>query len=290
MRRHTGRAAAAGYLAAALLFLAAAPAAAQRGITMCSGQEVPEGYVVVGADRVQQCPGFWGGPINSYTITQPGDTVTVCSAQVPQLPGYVVTARSRMQQCPGYWGGPANTATYQRVSGGHRGDPRPHAPPALARLAEPERFLARQLALAEDWLSLEAPTHQVWTAPLRTGEAVYTRLELDPGERYTLVAVCDRECGDLDLRVVEAGSRVVAEDADPDAEPFIRLPPATAARWEVGVTMRQCAAARCRFSLAIHHTPTETDTRPRRPSVPPGSRRPHPAEPGAPRVVPPASP
>ncbi|HET6763292.1 MAG TPA: hypothetical protein VFH27_06460, partial [Longimicrobiaceae bacterium] len=281
-------------LALAAALPARAPAqphnAAREPIVMCTGQAVPEGYVVIATGRGQQCPRFYDGyGPNTYTVVLPQETVTVCSALNRPLDGYLVTARGRAQECPGFYDGYGpNTTTYQRAGRGRwgrGGPPRDEpgdAPADLAPLEPGDRSLLHRLRAAEARMQVDEPTHRTWTGTLRQGATATARLDLQPGESYAVLAACDRDCNDADLRVdvpSDAGNRVLAQDVGPEPVATVRVPSTAPPRLVVTVTMAQCAADECGFAVAVHRAPAPV-------AAPvPGSPRP-----GAPRPVPPTTP
>jgi hypothetical protein len=291
LRSHTSHAVLSAVASIAVLLPAVVLPASAQGqrrdpdptpIVMCAGQPIPDEYVVVATARSRECPRFYESIANNtFTVVRPRETVTVCSRLTSGIPGYVVTGRARARECPGYVeSNEPNITTYQRVARGRwgRDDAPRDEPVALAPLDGAERALMRQLRAAEQRMQLGDPTHQVWTDALAQGHSTSTRLEVQPGEGYAVTVVCDRDCGDVDVRVVSpsaGGDRVLADDRGPEPVGGVRIFPASAEPLEVYVTMQQCAAASCRFAVSVHRAPT---------TVPVQQR------PNAPRPVPPTAP
>lgn len=85
----------------------------------------------------------------------------------------------------------------------------------------------------------------------RGGEVVLDA-NLRAGERYTVVAVCDGECVDLDLRIHAPGSdEVLDEDVSTDAVPILTFTAAVTGPHPVTVIMSDCRVERCYFGLKV---------------------------------------
>lgn len=262
-------------VAAALLLCGAAltPAdvRAQDDIMVCAGQPVPAGYAVVRAFRGDQCPNYYQGTHNMLSIRVPGDTVTVCAELTPPLAGYVVTGRFRSDACPNYYGASLNGARFRRVPDAAP-QPQELPPPGhdrdgvqmLEGLDEYGRYVQRQLREVEARLRLSQATHLPWAgaAPLNGHHRL--RLRREAGEPLTLVAVCDQDCGDMNLRVVDGGY-LLAEDADGGDHATVEVSPARNARLTVDVGMESCSSSPCHFMVGVYETPRPGAIPPRRP-------------------------
>lgn len=239
-----------------------APLPAQPDVQMCTEQPVPPGYVVVGTASRGGCPIRFGEAYNSLTIRLPGDTVTVCSELSRLTEGYVVTRRGNHSACPIVFGAAYNTATYQRVG------PASAGPEGEAIAFEPmnpyDRTAFRRMSEVASRLRLAAPTHHPWLARTEHGTTVSTRLDLDGGARYTLLAVCDEDCRDIDLRVLDNGSRL-GEDANDADYAAVELSPARNTRVTVEVAMGDCRSSPCHFVVGVYETPRAVAVPPRRP-------------------------
>lgn len=268
-----------GAAAAALVLALATPGAAhaQQDIVICTGQQVPPGYAVVAADRRDQCPNYYQGTHNALTIRLPGDTVTVCSAFTGDLQGYVVTGRTRSQACPNYYG-PLNSATYQRLP---NTAPPPQAPPGadggedvMEALDEYGRHVQRRMRAMEARFRLTETTHVPWTGAGPQGSVRRLRFHRQAGEPLTLVAACDQDCTEIQLRVLSPSGAVVATgEAGTESSVWLGAPQAVG-MWTVEATVRVCRAEFCRFAAGIYQTSADS------PPVP--GRRPPPLRPTRP--------
>lgn len=249
-----------------MLLLAAALAcprgAAAQPVQMCSNQSVPTGYVVTATTSRSECPGYYSSGYNSLTVRVPGDSVTVCTSLTQLWPGYVITSQASRSECPGYYSSGFNAATWRRV-----GEP-PAAPVAtagaFAAMDPYDRSTFRRMNEMETWLRLDTPTHHPWLYKTAHGTTARTALAVEGGQRYTLVAVCDDDCADMDVRVLDGGY-LLAEDAGTDAHATLQLAPARSGQLTVEVVMASCAQSPCHFVIGVYQTPRPTAVPPRRP-------------------------
>jgi hypothetical protein len=236
--------------------------AAQPDVQMCTEQPVPPGYVVVGTASRGDCRSTFGATYNSVTIRLPGDTVTVCSLLTRLTEGYVVTRRGNHGACPSTFGEPYNTTTYQRVGPVAGGAGREVV--AFEPMNPYDRTVFRRMGERARQLRLASPTHHPWLARTADGTAVSTRLDLDGGSRYTLLAVCDEDCGDVDLRVTDNGY-LLGEDTNDEDYAAVELSPARNVRVTVEVEMGECRSSPCHFLVGVYETPRAGAVPPRRP-------------------------
>jgi hypothetical protein len=252
--------------------------AASQTVEMCYDQAVPAGYVVTAISQRPDCPAYYSRTYNSITVAVPGETVTVCSSLSTLGQGYVMTARGQSPACPGYYTSTSNTITYQRVGGAPA--PEPAAPTAgLALLDQYQRSVGTRMMDMEEWLGLRTPTHQPWFSSANQDATQTTTLQVTGGARYTVLAVCDDDCTDLNLRVLDRGY-VVAQDIQPEAYARLELAPANDATFTLEARMAACDSAPCRYSVAVYETPSAAmapaGRPPRRERMTPSPARPTP--------------
>lgn len=81
---------------------------------------------------------------------------------------------------------------------------------------------------------------------------VRLELTLRAGRRYRIVAACDPECDDLDLRALAAdGEAVLDEDVEADARPLLSFVADATGPHLLSVTMAGCRAAFCAFGVRV---------------------------------------
>jgi hypothetical protein len=87
---------------------------------------------------------------------------------------------------------------------------------------------------------------------LEAGASVGLELTLQAGAAYVVVGVCDADCTDLDLAVLDASGNVLAEDELTDDVPVLEFngPPTGVAM--LLVTMHQCSVEPCGFAYKVY--------------------------------------
>lgn len=249
-------------------------AAAQENISICSNQSVPPDYVVVATLSRPSCPGYNSTGYNSLTIRLPGDTVSVCSALSTLTLGWVVTSQLSRPSCPGYNSTGWNSVTYRRLA---TAGPAPVASRgALTLLDEYDRGVYGALREMEDRLEVGVPTHTPWFSSAANGTTTRAEIQVTAGGRYTLVAVCDRDCADMDMRVLD-GTYVVAQDVGTARHATLEITPARTGRLTVEAIVYQCSQNPCHFAVAAYESRSATIPPPR-PRTPRPTPRPRPRE------------
>jgi hypothetical protein len=246
-------------------------------VTVCSAYTpgLP-GYVVVAAGDGEQCPDYYRPGPNQLTLQLPGDTVSVCSAYTTRLDGYVVTAQNDREECPGYYQPGANSATYRRLPQPYAAAPQP-VPQSTEAGVLPwldvySRYVMRRLRVAEGRLRLEEPTHQPWTGVMAPGGIASRGVEMQPGVRLTLVAVCDQDCAAVTLRVIDPAG-VVAAVSEASTQPVVHLAPVVGGEWTLEASVRTCAVQTCRFAVGVYEASTGSAVSPGRPTPRPRPER-----------------
>jgi hypothetical protein len=87
---------------------------------------------------------------------------------------------------------------------------------------------------------------------LPRGGSVVLEANLRAGARYTVVAVCDADCVDLDLRAHAPGhDEVLDEDVSTDEAPVLTFTATRDGPHPVTVIMSECRAELCWFGLKV---------------------------------------
>ena len=75
----------------------------------------------------------------------------------------------------------------------------------------------------------------------------------DASRRYAVLAACDGDCADIDLKIVDPDTgEALAEDRAEDATPLVTFVPEASGRYEVSVKMFDCGADYCYAGFAIY--------------------------------------
>jgi hypothetical protein len=87
---------------------------------------------------------------------------------------------------------------------------------------------------------------------LARGGTVMLEANLRAGVRYTIVAVCDANCVDLDLRAhAPGGEDVLDEDVSTDDVPVLTFTATVTGPHPVSVIMSECRTELCHFGLRV---------------------------------------
>ncbi|HUP19330.1 MAG TPA: hypothetical protein VM778_05180 [Gemmatimonadota bacterium] len=87
---------------------------------------------------------------------------------------------------------------------------------------------------------------------LEEGASVGLELTLQAGQAYVVVGVCDADCSDLDLAVLDDSGNVLVEDELTDDVPVLEFngPPSGVAM--LLVTMYDCSVEPCGFAYKVY--------------------------------------
>jgi hypothetical protein len=96
------------------------------------------------------------------------------------------------------------------------------------------------------------PSHAVHTGALNNGAGEDVTVPLEAGVQYQIVGVCDTDCTDLDLRLVNPDGVDVDSDAQADDLPIVSVTPSRAGSYRIHVVMAACSAEPCRYGLGIY--------------------------------------
>jgi hypothetical protein len=87
---------------------------------------------------------------------------------------------------------------------------------------------------------------------LSTDQTVELPVTLQEGSEYRMIGVCDMDCLDLDLALLDPGGAEVASDFMEDALPILVHRPDTTGEYRVEVIMVACGIEPCAFRLATY--------------------------------------
>jgi hypothetical protein len=93
--------------------------------------------------------------------------------------------------------------------------------------------------------------HPLTVGQMRQGQAITYDITFAAGTEYILVGNCDRDCGDLDLIVIEPDGRELVADRRFDSQAVVSIPTSHVGAHTVRVRMAACSTGPCRFGLGV---------------------------------------
>lgn len=97
-----------------------------------------------------------------------------------------------------------------------------------------------------------APFDSRRTGGLGLGGVAREEIGLQTGTTYGIVGVCDVECSDLDLRLLDPDGASVSEDDAGDDGPVLLVAPERSGAFTVEVSMVRCAAPSCGWAVQVY--------------------------------------
>jgi len=90
-----------------------------------------------------------------------------------------------------------------------------------------------------------------YTGQLRQGQDETLRVPLRGGVEYALVALCDEDCRDIEVRVLAEDDAVVARSEGWNDTPLLEVRPAASGKYRIVVTMSHCGTSPCAYGVGI---------------------------------------
>lgn len=111
----------------------------------------------------------------------------------------------------------------------------------------------QQLSYIEEGLAAEgvSRSHDYAYGQLDSDGEQAISFELDEGRTYVAVAVCDQDCSDIDLVLLDENGNVVSEDHEAAEYAAVKVTPAWTGSFDLRVKMYTCSAEPCHFGVAI---------------------------------------
>lgn len=94
-------------------------------------------------------------------------------------------------------------------------------------------------------------THEITYASLNDNRYDNYYFTLDRGWDYKIYAVCDGDCGDIDLCLFDENGNEIDCDETTDDKPLVSVSPRWTGRFRLKVTMYECRINPCRFGIAV---------------------------------------
>ncbi|MEQ1818842.1 MAG: hypothetical protein ABL871_09545 [Terricaulis sp.] len=132
---------------------------------------------------------------------------------------------------------------------------------ALALVASPNAsgqdlrdYLTQQLDNQEPNNSERGFAHAVGplAGSLASSRAAQLPLTLRAGQEIRIVGVCDEDCNDLDIRVLNPRGEIIAQDVRGNDHPVVDLRAEMFGQHTIEVGMIDCDAPRCRYAVNVY--------------------------------------
>jgi hypothetical protein len=86
---------------------------------------------------------------------------------------------------------------------------------------------------------------------LEEGQQYSITFPLGGGAEYVILGVCDGDCSDLDLLLVDASSQVIDTDFEPDDVPIVGASVDRTGSYTLTVSMAECSIEPCGYGIGI---------------------------------------
>ena len=126
------------------------------------------------------------------------------------------------------------------------------ASPAAAQGLSPDPLRAQVDAMTRRMPVGIRLLREPWMGALAQDSSTDVWIRLRAGVRYQLIPVCDQDCTEVDLRMYDVAGAELAHASDIDDIPILSITPARSGRYRMRVTMAGCAAAPCRWGVAMY--------------------------------------
>ncbi|GAN00400.1 hypothetical protein U91I_04066 [alpha proteobacterium U9-1i] len=118
----------------------------------------------------------------------------------------------------------------------------------LQRLGQVEQAFASQ-----GYAQMAAPV----TGQLNQGAAMTHPVTMNVGGEYQIIGVCDNDCADLDLQLLDGYGNVISQDQSTDATPVVSVIPTSSGQFTVNAHMFQCSVQPCYYALVMYARPMQ---------------------------------
>jgi hypothetical protein len=110
-----------------------------------------------------------------------------------------------------------------------------------------------KLALAEEEAGQDiAARRYVLGESLATDVEVRHAFDVERGETYLAIGVCNDSCGDIDIVIEDGSGNVLGNDEAHGAEPFVVFSPQDPGRVSVILVMKECGEDACEYGLGFY--------------------------------------
>jgi hypothetical protein len=91
-----------------------------------------------------------------------------------------------------------------------------------------------------------------FTGALQPGAKERFTLPVQQGVSYKILGVCDNDCSNVDLRVMNLNGQNIGEDTTPDDIPIVELQPTGTGTVQLEATMVTCSQAPCYHAIEVY--------------------------------------
>jgi hypothetical protein len=95
-------------------------------------------------------------------------------------------------------------------------------------------------------------THDVYDGSLGNEGSEFLTLTLHAGTQYAVVAVCDNDCSDIDLRLYDENDTELDSDVENDDKPIVAIVPPRDGKFRLKVIMAKCATSPCFYGVGVY--------------------------------------
>ena len=134
----------------------------------------------------------------------------------------------------------------------------------LAAQTRWERQVQSQLAVVTKDLATRGfqPAGRPSTGELSEGREATFRVGLRAGQRYAIIGLCDEDCRDLKLHVLDEHDAEVAAATSWGAMPLVEVAPPVTGKYRVVVRMSHCGTGPCAYGVGLYSKPEDPPANP----------------------------
>lgn len=114
-------------------------------------------------------------------------------------------------------------------------------------------LINKKLNATEEFVVAKGYTrsHTFKTGKLNAGQAETTTLELEGGYSYSFIGVCDQDCTDVDMRILDENDNVLVSDTKDNNLPILDRSPLRTEKYKVKIEMVRCNANPCYYGVGV---------------------------------------
>ncbi|HYW07214.1 MAG TPA: hypothetical protein VE913_09675, partial [Longimicrobium sp.] len=132
--------------------------------------------------------------------------------------------------------------------GGEVAPPTPSGGASSSPMVEQLLTAATELAQQQGF----RPSTPAVRGHLNNGTQEDVPMTLSAGREYLLLGVCDGDCSDMDIRLMDPAGNVVGEDVEDDDAPVVKLTAGASGRYSMRVMMPACSGDPCAYGVGVY--------------------------------------